>query len=628
MVAHGSQTDFTRPRLSPGTRLNGIYEIDHPIGLGGMGEIYKGHVVETGDPVAIKMMLAELSENDAAFTLFRKEASALHHIQHDAVVRYYVFTVEPVLRRPYLAMEFVNGRTLTDILHDDGPLSFEAVQSLLHRLASGLQAAHEHGIVHRDISPDNIIVPNNDVTRAKIIDFGIARTAQHGTVIAGGFAGKFNYVSPEQLGLFGGDVTGKSDIYSLGLVLVQTLTGKPVDMGGSQVEIVEKRRKVPDLGAIDMRLRPLLERMLQPDPAQRPDSMATVAAWSIGSAPGERRARAVGEDSAPTSKVWAARRWRRVAAGVVSIGLICGGGGVLYFYVMQTPTSPRPSQAILANSHIEPGKTSPVPVLVPSTPSPPIPDNSHAELGKNPPAPLPVLPTQSPTIPDNPHAELGKNSPSTSVPLPGISLAEKVKSYIEKYDGGNCFFVAPVTIGEHAAAIEGFGSSVEPFRSFDTAFQRSIGFEADIGVREVTEQQCPAISFLARLRGENARAPHLDIDREALHNGEVLNGIVDHYGTRQVALFLVSDAGTVQNLSNLLKPGTDAKIFNIGIKRPEGTAGRQPQLLIAVTGPLPVNALQAGESAKADQFFVRVLSEAARSGATLSAAARYFMLEK
>ena len=144
-----------------------------------------------------------------------------------------------------------------------------------------MQAAHEHGIVHRDISPDNIILPNSDVTRAKIIDFGIARTAQHGTVIAGGFAGKFSYVSPEQLGLFGGDVTGKSDIYSLGLVLVQALTGKPLDMGGSQVEIIEKRRKVPDLGAIDMRFRPLLEQMLQPDPAQRPDSMAAVAAWSL-----------------------------------------------------------------------------------------------------------------------------------------------------------------------------------------------------------------------------------------------------------------------------------------------------------------------------------------------------------
>ena len=188
--------------------------------------------------------------------------------------------------------------------------------------------------------------------------------------------------------------------------------------------------------------------------------------------------------------------------------------------------------------------------------------------------------------------------------------------------------MVPVAISEHAAVIEGFGSSIEPFRSLDTAFQRSIGFEADIGVREVTEQQCPAISFLAQLRGENARAPHLDIDREALHNGEVLNGMVDHYGTRQVALFLVSDAGTVQNLSSLLKPGTDAKTFNIGMKRPEGTAGRQPQLLIAVTSPSLVNALQLGEPSKADHFFVQVLSEAAKSGTPLSAAARYFMLEQ
>ena len=157
-------------------------------------------------------------------------------------------------------------------------------------------------------------------------------------------------------------------------------------------------------------------------------------------------------------------------------------------------------------------------------------DNSHAEPRKNSPVPPLVPSTQSPAIPDNSHAELGKNSPSSLTPLPGISLAERVRNYIEQYDGGNCFFVAPVAISEHAAAIEGFGSSIEPFRSFDAAFQRSIGFEADIGVREITEKQCPAVSFLARLRGENARAPHLDIDREALRNGDVLNGMVDHYG--------------------------------------------------------------------------------------------------
>ena len=86
-----------------------------------MGEIYKGHAIQTGDPVAIKMMLPDLVENEAALALFRKEASALHHLHHDAIVRYYVFTVEPVLQRPYLAMEFVDGRSLSEILQD-GPL--------------------------------------------------------------------------------------------------------------------------------------------------------------------------------------------------------------------------------------------------------------------------------------------------------------------------------------------------------------------------------------------------------------------------------------------------------------------------------------------------------------------------
>ena len=111
-------------RLAPGTRLNGIYEIDRPIGMGGMGEIYIGRVIETGDPVAIKVLLPEFSDNAAALTLFRKEASALHHVHHDAVVRYYVFSVEPQLGRPYLAMEFVDGRSLSDILHSDGALTF------------------------------------------------------------------------------------------------------------------------------------------------------------------------------------------------------------------------------------------------------------------------------------------------------------------------------------------------------------------------------------------------------------------------------------------------------------------------------------------------------------------------
>src|SRR3954447_1924466 len=165
--------------VPPGTRLNGIYEIDEMIGAGGMGEVYKSHAIQTGAAIAIKMLLPEMAENEAALGLFRKEAAALHNLPHDAIVRYFLFTVEPVLQRPYLAMEFVNGRSLSD-LFDEGPLTFEALVKLMQRVASGLDAAHEHGIIHRDVSPDNIIVPLDDVRRAKIIDFGIARSTQMG----------------------------------------------------------------------------------------------------------------------------------------------------------------------------------------------------------------------------------------------------------------------------------------------------------------------------------------------------------------------------------------------------------------------------------------------------------------
>ena len=181
--------------------------------------------------------------------LFRREASALHNLHHEAIVRYYVFTIEPTLGRPYLAMEFVEGQSLADLVRRE-PLTYEAVRALLKRVAAGLHAAHERGIIHRDVSSDNIMIPGGDVARAKIIDFGIARSTQLSdrTIIGSGFAGKYNYVSPEQLGLFGGDVQAKSDIYSLGLVLIEALTGQPIDMGGSQAAILEKRRKVPDLG--------------------------------------------------------------------------------------------------------------------------------------------------------------------------------------------------------------------------------------------------------------------------------------------------------------------------------------------------------------------------------------------
>ncbi|TPJ40074.1 serine/threonine-protein kinase, partial [Mesorhizobium sp. B2-6-5] len=274
-----------KTRLSPqvantavGTQLSGIYELDERIAFGGMGEVYRGHNIQTGDHVAIKIVLPEFARDQTILSLFRKEALILNHLSHDAVVRYHVFTIDPAIGRPYLAMEFVDGESLFDIMRR-GPMPTEEVRKLCHRLASGLSAVHQAGAIHRDLSPDNIILPGGRVDRAKIIDFGIARSATVGgeTLIGGKFAGKYNYVSPEQLGLYSGDVSEQSDIYSLGLVLAAALRGKPLDMSGSQFEIIEKRRSVPDLSDIGADFRDIVEAMLQPNPQDRPGSMAAIA---------------------------------------------------------------------------------------------------------------------------------------------------------------------------------------------------------------------------------------------------------------------------------------------------------------------------------------------------------------
>ncbi|RAZ71663.1 serine/threonine-protein kinase [Mesorhizobium atlanticum] len=266
-----------------GTQLSGIYELDERIASGGMGEVYRGHNIQTGDHVAIKIVLPEFARDQTILSLFRKEASILNHLSHDAVVRYHVFTIDTGIGRPYLAMEFVDGQSLFDIMRR-GPMPGEDVRRLCHRLASGLSAVHQAGAVHRDLSPDNIILPGGRVERAKIIDFGIARSATVGgeTLIGGKFAGKYNYVSPEQLGLYGGEVSEQSDIYSLGLVLAAALRGKPLDMSGSQYEVIEKRRTVPDLSDIDPDFRELIAAMLQPDPRDRPASMAEIARATRG----------------------------------------------------------------------------------------------------------------------------------------------------------------------------------------------------------------------------------------------------------------------------------------------------------------------------------------------------------
>ena len=329
--------------LPGGTRLNNLYEIEEHIADGGIGTVYRARDVESGDPVAIKVLLATFAKDPMILDLFKREAKILRKLKHDALTQYFVFAKEPTLGVYYLAMEFVGGPSLKTRL-ESGPLEPEAVYRLVVRLASALQAVHDREVIHRDLSPDNIILQNGDVGQAKIIDFGISRANTAGpTIIGDGFAGKVNYVSPEQVGLFDGKVTAKSDIYSLGLVINEALTGKQTDMGGTQVEMIEKRRIVPSLDGVDNRFRPLLEAMLQPDPANRPASMTEIAEWTLGAPlniPTEEKTiiRSSGpppEQTVLDEPLQPARWGRRILVAFSLLGFAGVGAAGVYFLVGQ-----------------------------------------------------------------------------------------------------------------------------------------------------------------------------------------------------------------------------------------------------------------------------------------------------
>lgn len=275
--------------LQPGALLNNTYRIDRMLGRGGMGEVYRGTNVHTGDQVAIKVIRPELVDDVHMRDLFLREAMALRKIRHPAIVSYEGASAD-ASGRLYLVMDFVEGPSLAQVV-THRPLSPPQVQALRRRIAEGLQAAHDQNVVHRDLSPDNIILRDGDLNHATIIDFGIARRTDISktSVIGQSFAGKIEYAAPEQFGMFSGVADARSDIYTLGLVLAAASLGRPIDMGTSAMAAIQARQKVPDLSQVPSALRPGLARMLAPDPGARPRSMRDVAALDALDATGDRR---------------------------------------------------------------------------------------------------------------------------------------------------------------------------------------------------------------------------------------------------------------------------------------------------------------------------------------------------
>src|SRR3954462_5274299 len=214
------------------------------VGTGGMSTVYRAFDIVLERQVAIKLMHREIAEESDQLERFRREARAVAQLNPPHVVG--VIDAGEDERTPYIVFEYVEGETLKDRIRRCGRLPISEAVAYAIEIARALGAAHARGIVHRDVKPQNVLIDEEGT--AKVTDFGIARTLdQEGLTADGRVLGTTDYVSPEQA--LGHAVTGQSDLYSLGIVLFEMLTGDVPFTGENQVAVAMKhvREELPDL---------------------------------------------------------------------------------------------------------------------------------------------------------------------------------------------------------------------------------------------------------------------------------------------------------------------------------------------------------------------------------------------
>src|SRR5215469_7041927 len=274
--------------LTPGIRL-GPYEVVEPLGAGGMGEVYRARDTRLERTVAIKILPAHLSSDPGRKQRFEREAKTISGLNHPNIcVLYDVGAQDGV---DYLVMEFVEGETLAKRL-EKGPLPLEQVLKLGGQIADAMDKAHRSGVVHRDLKPGNIMLTP---VGAKLLDFGLAKPAPRMASLAtltatkndsplteeGTVVGTFQYMSPEQVE--GKDLDGRSDIFSLGAVLYEMLTGQRAFQGKSQLTVASAilEKEPAPVSSIKPMTPPALDhairRCLSKEPERRWQSAADLA---------------------------------------------------------------------------------------------------------------------------------------------------------------------------------------------------------------------------------------------------------------------------------------------------------------------------------------------------------------
>jgi serine/threonine protein kinase/beta-lactam-binding protein with PASTA domain len=260
---------MTGEDTQPGQPFDGRYRVLGRLGVGGMATVYLAEDSSLGRKVALKVMAERYAEDGEFVERFRREAQAAARLNHPNIIA--VYDRGEADGRPYIAMEYLQGRTLKQVIQKEGPLPPERAIAVAMQVLAGLRYAHEHGVVHRDVKPHNVLV--GDDGRIKVTDFGIAHAGDPQMTEVGSIVGTAQYLSPEQAR--GRSVGPQTDVYSLGVVLYEMLAGRVPFEGDSSVAIAMQH--VSD--------EPPPLRALVPDV---PESLAMVVAHSMLKQPDQR----------------------------------------------------------------------------------------------------------------------------------------------------------------------------------------------------------------------------------------------------------------------------------------------------------------------------------------------------
>jgi eukaryotic-like serine/threonine-protein kinase len=284
------------------------YELEEVVGQGGMSTVYKAHDSLLERNVALKVLHEQYNEDEDFVERFKREARSVAQLQHPNIVT--VIDRGEEDGSQYIVFEFIDGENLKELVVRKGRLEVREALEIAHEIALALAFAHENGLIHRDVKPQNVLL--NGDGRAKVTDFGIARSldVEHGVTQTGTILGTSNYIAPEQAS--GQPVDAHTDVYSLGIVLYEMLTGEVPFPGESFVAIAMKHIQEPSPNVLDvrgdvpLRVASMVDRALEKDPGHRFPTMDAFAA-EIGASLAELDR---GEDGAVTMVVPAAQRLR------------------------------------------------------------------------------------------------------------------------------------------------------------------------------------------------------------------------------------------------------------------------------------------------------------------------------